>query len=116
MTFRDLVPWLIDTSKGNHYDNPKIQHCEVQAFVLNPGHRNDTYSTKLSKTSDNLLPLSTDNPLGAKKLGNLAISGERVPLEPIYVEIHTNMMTVFVPYWLDEEELATPRALNKTFS
>lgn len=89
----DLFPWFLDSAKARHLENPKIKHAIVRAFVLEPGNL-----VGMNENDSSLPTTST------KTLGNLAISGESIPIEKICVELHEGLMNVFVPYWLDEDK------------
>jgi sphingosine kinase len=68
---------------GRLFDPPAEYRKEIVAFYLKPGPRQ-----------------------GNGKEGILDLSGEKMPYEPVALEVHPGLLRIFVPFWLNEAENA----------
>jgi diacylglycerol kinase family enzyme len=76
---------LLGSESGKHLLQPAMMHYHVKAFVLEPhGYKENQSKEKL----ESLI---------------LNVSGERVPYEPIMVEIHRGAATLIAPTWFKPE-------------
>ncbi|TPX35700.1 hypothetical protein SmJEL517_g01860 [Synchytrium microbalum] len=93
-----VLPLLNDQAAGLHLKLPGIQFQKTRAWVLEPE------GWGKGMPDPNKVKSGSKKDKNALQKGYMDISGEEIEYGPIRVEIHSDIVKVIVPSWLDEDK------------
>ncbi|KAH6565312.1 hypothetical protein BASA50_008960 [Batrachochytrium salamandrivorans] len=93
-----VLKTLLNQESGESLTYDAVKHTKALAFAIEP----DAYTYQIPSSSvPEPSSSNAKNPSQKSRLGIMDVSGEKVSYSPIVVEVHTKMLNLVVPPWLD---------------